>query len=426
MRVFNLPFFIFLTTVLTFVLPKNLQAAGFIQSAFVGGLNIPTSMAFAPDGRLFATEKGGELRVIKNGQLLNIPFLTVSVNTGHNERGLLGVAFDPKFSSNSYVYVYYTRANEPIKNRLSRFTASLSNPDVAELGSEVVILDDIASDRGNHNGGGIHFGPDGKLYIGVGDGGRNSQNSQTLSNLSGKLLRIDLAKFPNIIPTDNPFVGTPGARGEIWALGLRNPFTFAIDPAGGKIYINDVGLNNWEEINEGKKGANYGWPVCEGSCNPPNSNFTDPTYEYAHNGKSAAITGGTFYRGGQFPSEYYGSYFFGDFLLGFIKLLNTQGQVSDFRNDTPGVVDIDVGPDGALYWLSIFQNSVYKIDYTNGGGNLLKGDLDKDGDVDIFDYNLMIENFGNTHCGNVADINSDCKVDIFDYNILVENFGKKA
>lgn len=312
-------------------------------------------MEFAPDGRLFVAEKAGRLRVIKNGTLLPQDFVTINV-ASNSERGLLGIAFDPNFAANRFVYVYYTRAfPAPIKNRVSRFTASALNPDRAQLNSEVVILDNIASDAGNHNGGAIHFGLDGKLYVAIGDGGANPNNSQSLATLSGKLLRINA---DGSIPPDNPFVGTAGALGEIWALGLRNPYTFAGDPLTGKIHINDVGGNAWEEVNLGAAGGNYGWPQCEGVCNNPP--FIDPIHAYPH-GTSAAITGGAFYRMNQFPSQYFGSYFFSDYLHGFIRRLDTNNQVSDFWNPGNGPVDLKVGPDGALYYLSIFDGAVYRI-----------------------------------------------------------------
>ncbi|MFZ2523234.1 MAG: PQQ-dependent sugar dehydrogenase [Minisyncoccia bacterium] len=338
------------------------QSSGFQESTFVNGISTPTAMEFSPDGRLFVAEKGGRLRIIKNGVLLSTPFVTLNVDTS-SERGLLGIAFDPDFLNNRYVYLYYTRSSSPIKNRVSRFTASLSNPDVAEPNSELILLDNIGSDAGNHNGGAIHFGLDGKLYIGVGDGGANSSNSQSLSTLSGKILRINTN---GTIPSDNPFVSNSGARGEIWATGLRNPFTFAVDPVSGKIHINDVGEGNIEEVNLGIRGANYGWPSCEGSCG--GSGFTNPVYYYDHSvGK--AITGGAFYRGNQFPSTYHGGYFFSDYTSGFIKYLNPNNTVSNFIT-VSSPIDLKVGPDGALYYASINEGKIGKITYSSGGNQL--------------------------------------------------------
>ena len=336
------------------------HAATFQQTLVVGGLDSPTAMEFAPDGRLFVSEKAGHLRIVKNGVLLPKDFVTLNVSQ-QSERGLLGIAFDPDFASNRYVYVYYTRSTSPIKNRVSRFTAGALNPDVAKANSERVILDDIGSDAGNHNGGAIHFGPDGKLYIGVGDGGSNSSNSQSLATLSGKLLRINR---DGSIPADNPFVGTPGARGEIWALGLRNPYTFAIDPTSGKLHINDVGQSSWEEVDLGQAGANYGWPHCEGLSCGSDPKYTSPIYTYSH-AEGQAVTGGAFYRKSLFPAEYQGSYFFADYLGGWIRRLDTGNQKSDFWNPQNGPVDLKVAPDGALVYLSIFEGAVYSITPTD-------------------------------------------------------------
>src|SRR5215216_5559554 len=228
--------------------------AGFTETA-INGLSNPTAMEIAPDGRIFVCQQGGSLRVIENGVLLATPFVTLSVDA-NGERGLLGIAFDPNFASNNFLYVYYTVSTTPRHNRLSRFTA---NGDVAVPGSETVILElDNLTTATNHNGGAIHFGPDGKLYVAVGENA-NGANAQTLSNRLGKMLRIN---SDGSIPTDNPFFNTAtGANRSIWALGLRNPFTFAFQPGTTTMYINDVGNTTWEEVNVGQAGKNYGWPT---------------------------------------------------------------------------------------------------------------------------------------------------------------------
>ena len=258
---------------------------GFSESIIASGISSPTAMAFTPDGRLFICQQGGQLRVIKNDALLATPFLTVTTDST-GERGLLGVAFDPDFANNQRVYIYYTVPGSPPHNRVSRFIAS---GDVAVIGSETVILElNNLSDASNHNGGAIHFGLDGKLYVAVGENA-NSANSQTLANLLGKMLRINA---DGSIPADNPFYNTAiGVNRAIWALGLRNPFTFGIQPGTGRMFINDVGEGSWEEINDGFAGTNYGWPTCEGACNPPNPNFRDPIYQYSH-AEGCAIVGG--------------------------------------------------------------------------------------------------------------------------------------
>ena len=273
--------------------------AGFTEVKVADSLVNPTAMTFAPDGRLFVCQQGGQLRVIKNGVLLPTPFLTVSVDSS-GERGLLGVAFDPDFSSNQFLYIYYTVSSIPVHNRVSRFTA---NGDVVVPNSETVILELDNLSATNHNGGAIHFGPDGKLYAGVGENA-NGANSQTLANLLGKLLRIN---SDGSIPSDNPFFNTAtGANRAIWALGLRNPFTFAFQPGTGRMFINDVGQNTWEEINDGITGSNYGWPDTEGPTNDPE--FRAPIFAYRHSGGTitgCAITGGTFYNpaSNQFADE---------------------------------------------------------------------------------------------------------------------------
>ncbi|MBI4090369.1 MAG: PQQ-dependent sugar dehydrogenase [Candidatus Kerfeldbacteria bacterium] len=330
---------------------------GFTEQTYVSGLSRPTAMAFAPDGRLFVTEQTGKLRVIKNGKLLSRSFLRVTTDSS-NERGLLGLAFDPDFATTRFMYLYYTVPGNPAHNRVSRFRASRSNPDVAESGSEKILLElNTLSSATNHNGGALQFGRDGKLYVGVGDNA-NRANSQKLTNLLGKVLRLNR---DGSIPSDNPFyTRARGKNRAIYALGLRNPFTFGIDPKTGAIRINDVGQNTWEEVNRGKRGGNYGWPTCEGRCSV--SGYVNPIYQYA-TGDNGAITGGVFYRGRNFPGAYDGSYFFADYLQGFIRRLDTRGSVRRFHTSAESPVDLDVGPDGRLYYLSIFEGKVFRISY---------------------------------------------------------------
>src|SRR6476620_3885052 len=203
--------------------------AGVAETQIAGGLSSPTAMEIAPDGRIFVCLQAGQLRVIKNGALLPTPFVSLTVDS-NGERGLLGIAFDPNFAANNFVYVYYTVSTTPRHNRVSRFTA---NGDVAIVGSELVLLDlNNLSTATNHNGGAIHVGPDGKLYIAVGENA-NSSNSQTLTNLLGKVLRIN---SDGSIPTDNPFFNSAtGNNRAIWSLGLRNPFTIAFQPGTGRM-----------------------------------------------------------------------------------------------------------------------------------------------------------------------------------------------
>jgi glucose/arabinose dehydrogenase len=330
---------------------------GFTESVLSNALTSPTAIAIAPDGRIFVCQQTGQLRVIRNGVLLDTPFVSLSVDpTG--ERGLLGVAFDPNFAINQYVYVYYTVATSPKHNRISRLIA---NGDVAVQGSEMILLDlDTLSNATNHNGGVLHFRADGKLYISVGDNATGG-NAQNLGNLKGKILRINP---DGSIPTDNPLYNNPTARHEIWAYGLRNPFTFAFRSSDDLMYINDVGQATWEEVDRGQAGGNYGWPTTEGPTNNPN--FISPFYYYGHN-IGCAIVGAAFYSPTTpaFPSDYIDSYIFGDYCGGWIHVFNpSTGQVSDFLTGATSIVDIHVGSDGNLYYLDRARTSLLKVTYS--------------------------------------------------------------
>jgi glucose/arabinose dehydrogenase len=345
--------------------------AGFVAELVTSGLSNPTAMDFAPDGRVFACQQGGALRIIKNGALLATPFLSLNVDSA-GERGLLGVAFDPNFAINRFVYVYHTvpaPAGGSAHNRVTRFTADAANPDVAQAGSAVPILDlDNLSSATNHNGGAIHFGPDGMLYVAVGENA-NGANAQTLGNRLGKMLRINP---DGTIPADNPFFNTAtGANRAIWALGLRNPFTFSFEPGTGKMHINDVGQSTWEEIDVGQAGANYGWSIIEGprTNQTPPAGYVDPLFAYRHPFTGAdpttvgvAITGGAFYAkpdaavAAPFPDDYNGDYFFADLGGGgagnWIRRFDAAtGSATLFVNGTSTVVDLKTGRDGALYYL---------------------------------------------------------------------------
>jgi glucose/arabinose dehydrogenase len=333
-------------------------------------------MEFAPDGRLFVCLQGGQLRIIKNGGLLTTPFVSLTVDSV-GERGLLGIAFDPNFASNQFVYLYHTVPGTPAHNRVSRFTA---NGDVAVAGSETAILDlNNLSSATNHNGGAIHFGPDGKLYIAVGENA-NGANAQTITNRLGKILRIN---SNGSIPADNPtsFPGIPGVTTNenqaIWAVGVRNPFTFGFQPGTGRLFINDVGDSTFEEINDGIAGSNYGWNICEGFCSPPSANFRDPLFVYGHGTGSTtgcAIVGGAFYNPAinQFPASFTGKYFFGDLCSGWIRLFNpSTNTASAFATGISMLVDLKVGPEGSLYYLAQGNGGrVFKISVVSNSLNI--------------------------------------------------------
>ncbi|MGZ5434937.1 MAG: PQQ-dependent sugar dehydrogenase [Pyrinomonadaceae bacterium] len=330
-------------------------------------------MALHPDGRIFVCQQTGELRVIKNGALLPTPFVTLTVDPS-GERGLLGIAFDPNFATNRFVYVYYTATTPAIHNRVSRFTADSANQDVAVAGSEVVLLDLENLSATNHNGGAIHFGPDGKLYIATGENAVPSF-SQSLANRLGKILRIN---SDGTIPGDNPtsfpnIAGSPtGVNRAIWAVGLRNPFTFAFQPGTTRMFINDVGQSAWEEINDGIAGSNYGWPNCEGACSPPNANFRDPLFQYGHGISSTtgcAIAGGAFYNPStvQFPASYVGKYFFAELCSGWIRLMDpSNNTATGFASGISNPVDLQVASDGSLYYLALGSSSVFRVQFTGG------------------------------------------------------------
>src|SRR5947209_1846255 len=290
---------------------------GFVETVVVSGLNGATAMDVAPDGRVFVCEQGGTLRVVKDGELLAEPFVALKVDSFW-ERGLIGVTLDPDFPKNGYVYVCYVSPAPYPHHVVSRFTAK---GDVAAAGSEVVLLegDDQTKLGGTvpagHQGGAIHFGKDGRLYVAIGEQ-TAGQPSQDRDSLLGKLLRLNP---DGTIPADNPFVATAkGKYRAIWALGLRNPFTFAVQPGTGRIFINDVGGNR-EEVNEGSAGANYGWPTVEhGPTADPR--FRSPIHHYP----TSSVTGGTFCPAdfAAFPPEYRGKYFFMDFVKGWMKVLD--------------------------------------------------------------------------------------------------------
>jgi len=339
--------------------------SGFAETRVATGLSSPTAMAIAPDGRIFVAQQSGALRVIKNGALLSQPFLTVSANS-NGERGLLGVAFDPNFATNNFVYVYYTTASSPIHNRVSRFTASAANPDVVASGSEVQLLNlPTLSSATNHNGGAIHFGTDGRLYIAVGDNA-NGANSQAFTTTLGKVLRINA---DGSIPSDNPFLSqTTGINQAIWARGLRNPFNFAVDRTNGRIHVNDVGQDTWEEVNRGVAAANFGWPQTEGPNPPGVSGVTYPIHTYQNAGSFCAVTGAAFYRPAtaNFPAEYAGRYFFGDYCGGFIRTLSPPDYSTSagFASGISSLVDIQVHQDGSLYYLARGGGELFRVQFT--------------------------------------------------------------
>lgn len=296
------------------------------------GLTAPVGLAAPADGtgRLFVLEQSGKIRIVANGKVLPQPFLNLSsligrVSSGYSEKGLLGMAFHPSYRDNGRFYVYYSVPHDEQgfdhKSVVAEFRVS-SQADQAGAQPSKIILE-VPQPEGNHNGGQLAFGPDGFLYIGLGDGGGAGDrhgltgNSQNMNSLLGKILRIDIDRGDTyLVPSDNPFVNKEGIRPEIWASGLRNPWRFSFDRGTGRLLCGDVGQNKWEEIDLIQKGRNYGWRIMEGShCYNPADNcrregLTLPVAEYDH-AEGVCVIGGYVYRGMDFPSLH-GYYLFGD------------------------------------------------------------------------------------------------------------------
>lgn len=355
-------------------------AASLVLEPFASGLKQPISIASANDGsgRFFVSQQHGQLVIVtRDGKVLDKPFLDLSSKVSCcGERGLLGVAFDPNYQSNGFFYVDYT--NTDGNTVIARYQVS-DDPNVAKPDSAKVLLT-IQQPQANHNGGELQFGPDGYLYIGMGDGGGGGDqhgkigNGQSLDTLLGKILRIDVEHGdPYAIPKDNPFVGREGAKPEIWAYGLRNPWRFSFDRKTGDLWIADVGQNKWEEIDFQKAGdaggENYGWRLMEGThCYNPSTNCNDgsltlPILEYSHS-EGCSVTGGYVYRGSAIP-DIDGDYFYGDYCSGYVwqatqgsdgkwtshKLFQTGFSITTWGQDAQGELYVADYNSGKLYKL---------------------------------------------------------------------------
>ena len=341
-----------------------------------------TGMAYPDDGsnRLFVLLQPGVIMTFANYQNVESAdvFLDISerVSDRGNEEGLLGLAFDPNFRESGYFYVYYSAAN-PRRSVLSRFSVH-GGGGTADAGSERVIME-VEQPYSNHNGGQIAFGPDGYLYIGLGDGGSRGDpqgNGRNLATLLGSIIRIDVSMLDEAgtygIPDDNPFVGTAGARGEIWAYGIRNPWRFSFDRENGELWMADVGQNRFEEVNIIRRGLNYGWNTMEGSsCFKPSRGCDSqglemPVAEYGREG-GCSVTGGYVYRGARLPSLY-GAYVYGDFCSGKIWALRYEGgQVTEQLELVDSKLEISSfgeDQDGEIFVLS-FDGGIYRL---VGGG----------------------------------------------------------
>ncbi len=401
-----------------------------LQPVVTAGAN-PVAITHAGDGsgRLFITLQAGQIVIYDGSKLLSTPFLDISPSSldlvlSGGERGLLSVAFHPQYKSNGLFYVNYTRKPDGA-TVVARYSVSTTDANVADLNSGVILLT-IAQPFSNHNGGQLQFGPDGYLYIGMGDGGDADDpgnRAQNLGTLLGKMLRIDVDGLsPYAIPADNPFVEVPDnptTQGEIWALGLRNPWRFSFDRVTGDLFIADVGQGSWEEVDfqpaNNQGGENYGWRLMEGShCHIPDSNcnngtLTLPILEYNHGpGDSigCAITGGYRYRGNQVP-QLYGTYLYADFCSGRIWGATQDGggswTTTQFLGTSYSISTFGEGQDGELYLADYGSGTIYRIVDGTVSGNApdLTGQITeltrttKNG-MDRLTFTLAVQNAGDT------------------------------
>ena len=348
-----------------------------------GGLAAPVDLQSAPGdrARLFVVEQAGRIRILRGGVLLPAPFLDIVDRVGSGgERGLLGLAFHPSYAQNGRFFVNYT--DHSGHTHIAEFRAS-PGADAADPARERQILF-VTQPFANHNGGGLAFGNDGMLYIGLGDGGSAGDplnNGQSLLTHLGKMLRIDVNRgAPFAVPSDNPFVANAAVLPAIWAYGLRNPWRFAFDRATGDLYIGDVGQNALEEVDVGlasrRGGENYGWSLMEGtrcfrpSSGCPTAGLTLPVVEYGH-GDGCSITGGVVYRGCRMPG-YHGTYFYGDFCTGMIRSLRfVNGQALDQRDWTAAlgrgigsISSFGVDADGEIHIVD-YDGEVYRVTTAN-------------------------------------------------------------
>lgn len=352
------------------------------------GFTRPLYLTHAGDERLFVIEQRGKVMVIEDGKTLSDPFLDIESITddSDNESGLLGLAFDPAYADNGYFYVSYT-ALPDLTSTIVRYQVSDSDPNKANPDSAEIILQ-ISQPYGNHNGGLIKFGPDGYLYIGMGDGGsHNDPNGygQNLNTLLGKMLRLDVSELPYQIPPDNPFINTPDAKPEIWAYGLRNPWRWSFDRSTGDLYIADVGQDNVEEVDfqaaDSAGGENYGWRAYEGDVllHPDSKRnditYTIPVHTYTHDEiwplvqsnvfklAHCSVTGGYVYRGQNLP-DLVGKYLYGDYCSGTMWLLWRNGEewVNEaFMATELGITSFGEDVNGEIYLTDFANGAIWQL-----------------------------------------------------------------
>lgn len=356
--------------------PPPAGGTGVRLQEVAAGLDAPVYVTAPPgDARLFIVEQPGRIRVWENGALLPTPYLDITANVGYGgERGLLSVAFHPRYAQNGFFFVNYTDRSGDTRIERYRVSADRNRADAAS--AELVI--GIDQPYSNHNGGLVMFGPDGMLYVGMGDGGSGGDpqgHGQDASTLLGDILRLDVdGARPYAVPADNPFVGQAGKRPEIWATGVRNPWRFAFDREAGLLYVADVGQNQLEEVNvvrADQPGLNFGWAVMEGSrCYRPStgcdqSGLVIPVLEYPHGaGGGCSVTGGFVYRGSALPALR-GHYFYADYCEGWVRSFrHAGGQAQDPRawdfGDVGNVTSFGEDAARELY-LTSSNGRVYKL-----------------------------------------------------------------
>ena len=362
-------------------LSSTAQTPDLSFESFQTGFSSPTTITHAGDDRIFVLEQNGIIKFIENGEVYN--FMDINnivsspsddLNVYADELGLLGLAFDPDFENNGYFFLNYT--NNDQNTIVARFSIDPDNPNLGDADSEELVIE-IEQPYSNHNGGCIAFGPDGYLYIGMGDGGNGGDPQgfgQNMNSLLGKMLRLDVSTLPYTVPSTNPFVGNNNYSPEIWASGLRNPWKFSFDTETGDLWIGDVGQNAWEEIDyqsaNSQGGENYGWNCYEGFASFENSGcndqYTEPVHTYENNGypNDCSITGGFVYRGTNYPN-FNGHYIFGDYCTGKIFTLSDQAN-ANFDLSTQENTDIFIscfGEDsnGELYLADRNTGEIFSV-----------------------------------------------------------------